>query len=103
VQSLTPEAAGAVLFAVWQWAQEDAAPAPQAGSAAVPASVSAGCLELYLRSKLSGDSLVFDFGLVAAAEAAATIGDWAKGMCCGGATVHDAGAGTLFSGDGYLA
>jgi hypothetical protein len=102
VHTLTPEAAGAALFAVWHWAQEEAAPAPQAGSAAVPASVSAVCLELYLRSKLSGDSLVFDFGLMAAAEAAATTGDWAKGMCCGGATVHDAGAGTLFGGDGYF-
>jgi hypothetical protein len=98
VQSLAPEAAAAILFAVWHWAQcpqVQAAPAGQAGSAAAasPASVTAVCLELYLRSKLSGDMLVFDIGLMAAADAAATTGDWAKGMCCGH-TVQVAEAGT---------
>jgi hypothetical protein len=36
-------------------------------------------LELHQRAKSSGDSLVFDMGLAAAAEAAELTGDWHRG------------------------
>jgi hypothetical protein len=67
--ALSPDAAAAALFAAW-WYR-----AQQPG-AAVPLL----CLELYQRAKSTGDSLVFDLGLVAAAEAAGFTGNWHRGM-----------------------
>jgi hypothetical protein len=67
--ALSPDAAAAALFAAW-WHR-----AQQPG-AAVPLL----CLELYQRAKSTGNSLVFDLGLVAAAEAAGLTGNWHRGM-----------------------
>lgn len=66
--ALSPEAAAAALFAAcWHRAQQPGAGVPLM------------CLELYQRAKSTGDSLVFDLGLVAAAEAAVHTGNWHRG------------------------
>jgi hypothetical protein len=41
------------------------------------------CLELYQRAKVTGDCLVFELGLLAAAEAAQHTGNWHRGGCAG--------------------
>jgi len=86
VSGLTPEAAAAVLFAAWQYWQPHSHESAQLQA---PKSVVAPlfCLQLYQRAKLTGDSLVFDLGLLAAAQAAAVTADWHRGEgFCGGLT-----------------
>jgi hypothetical protein len=65
---LSAGAAAAALFAAW-WHR---AQRPGAG-------VPLLCVELYQRAKPTGDSLVFDLGLAAAAEAAGYTGNWHRG------------------------
>ena len=55
VQTLEPEAAAAVLFAVWHWAQVEAAEQTASSAVPAPASMAAMCLELYPKAKASGD------------------------------------------------
>ena len=67
--TLSPEAAAAALFAAWV----------NRGQSRSGAAVPLLCLELYQRAKPTGDSLVFDLGLLAAAEAAQHTGSWHRG------------------------
>jgi hypothetical protein len=68
VAALPPDAAAASLFAAsWHRAQQPGAAVPLL------------CVELYQRAKSTGDSLVFDLGLAAAAEAAGYTGNWHRG------------------------
>ena len=85
VPALSPAAAAAAMFAVrLHWEQLVAASTAAGTGAALhqaqrqlaePVLV----LELYQRAKSNGDSLVFDMGLAAAAEAAELTGDWHRG------------------------
>jgi hypothetical protein len=74
VSALSPEAAAAALFAAWV----------HRGQRKSGAEVPLLCQELYQRAKPSGDSLVFDLGLLVAAEAGQHTGNWHKGEWCGG-------------------
>jgi hypothetical protein len=103
VAKLSPEAAAAGLLAVWAHSGLAAvAPSARAGSAGLQAPGGGAlpllCVELYSRAKAAGDSLVFDLGLVAAAEAAGYTGNWHRGkqicsraltrQCCHGNGRH---------------
>jgi len=78
VSALTPEAAAAVLFAAWQHWQPHSHESAQLQA---PKGVVAPlfCLQLYQPAKSTGDSLAFDLGLLAAAQAAAITADWHRG------------------------
>jgi hypothetical protein len=69
--ALSPDAAAAALFAAWMHRSQGSGPA-----------VPLLCLELYQRAKPTGDSLVFDLGLLAAAEAAQHTSNWDRGGWC---------------------
>jgi hypothetical protein len=85
VPALSPAAAVAAMFAVGlHWEQLVAASAAAGAGAALPQvqmqlAEPVLVLELYQRAKSSGDSLVFDMGLAAAAESAELTGDWRRG------------------------
>jgi hypothetical protein len=85
VPALSPAAAAAAMFAVGlHWEQLVTATAPAGVGTALPEAQMQLAepvlvLELYQRAKSSGDSLVFDMGLAAAAEAAELTGDWHRG------------------------
>jgi hypothetical protein len=70
--ALSSEAAAAALFAAWVSHRS------QGSGPAVPLL----CLELYQRAKPTGDSLVFDLGLLAAAAAAQHTSNWDRGGWC---------------------
>jgi hypothetical protein len=71
--ALSSEAAAAALSAAWLHRGHSP-------SSSGPA-VAMLCLELYQRARGSGDSLVFELGLLAAAEAAKHTGNWHRGRC----------------------
>jgi hypothetical protein len=93
VAHLSPEAAAAALFATWFWATCSAA---DLGAVSVQQPAGEGLallrMDLYYGAKLSGDSLVFELGLLAAAKAPPLTGDMTKGGSVGLARPRAVGA-----------
>jgi hypothetical protein len=90
VAALSDHAAAAALCAVWAHRCQQAEHLGGSSSSSEVLQAPAGlvvpllCLALYPRAKPTGDLLVFDLGLAAAAAAATHTGDWHKGgwTCC---------------------
>jgi hypothetical protein len=79
VSQLSPQAAAAALLAAGlSLVQPGVLPV---AATCVPAGVAVSvlCQRLYMRAKATGDRLVFDLGLVSAAETAAVDGNWGTG------------------------